>query len=52
MRIESEKYGGRCACGRDHAMATRLCVVEEGALERLEDYLAIEQAAWDRYIAE
>ena len=40
MRIDSAKYGGPCACGREHAMATRLCVVEEGALERLEDYLA------------
>ena len=39
MRIESEKYGGRCACGRDHAMATRLCVIEAGASEQLEQYL-------------
>ena len=39
MRIESEKYGGRCACGWDHAMATRLCVIEAGASEQLEQYL-------------
>ena len=40
MRIESEKYGGSCACGRDHAMATRLCVIEAGAAENLVRYLA------------
>ena len=40
MRIESGKYGGPCLCGRDHTMDTRLCVIETGASENLEQYLA------------
>ena len=39
MRIDSTKYGGRCACGKEHTMATRLCVIESGALRQLEQLL-------------
>ncbi|MBQ2751169.1 MAG: sn-glycerol-1-phosphate dehydrogenase [Oscillospiraceae bacterium] len=39
MIIDSKKYGGLCSCGKDHAMATRLCVIEKGALNRFEDYM-------------
>lgn len=39
MRIDSTKYGGRCACGKEHKMATRLCVIESGALGQLEELL-------------
>ncbi len=40
MRIDSAKYGGLCACGGEHQMATRLCVIESGALTRFDGYLA------------
>jgi len=39
MIIDSKKYGGLCSCGKEHAMATRLCVIEEGALSRFEHYM-------------
>ena len=39
MRIDAARYGGRCRCGREHQMATRLCVIEPGALERFDSYL-------------
>ena len=39
MRIEGERYGGLCVCGKEHAMATKLCVIESGALEGLEKLL-------------
>ena len=40
MRIDSEKYGGLCACGAEHTMETRLCVIEAGALADTEKYLS------------
>ena len=40
MRIDSREYGGTCSCGREHPLATRLCVIEPGALTRLEDCMA------------
>ena len=39
MIIDSKKYGGLCSCGKEHAMATKLCVIEEGALSRFEHYM-------------
>lgn len=45
MRIDSTKYGGRCACGKEHKMATRLCAIESGALGRLEEILEAEGLA-------
>lgn len=34
MIIDSAVYGGKCACGREHPMDTKLSVVEEGCLGR------------------
>ncbi len=39
MIIDSKKYGGVCRCGKEHRMATDLCVIEEGALARFDEYL-------------
>ncbi|MBQ2734977.1 MAG: sn-glycerol-1-phosphate dehydrogenase [Clostridia bacterium] len=39
MIIDAKKYGGKCTCGRDHALSTELCVVEAGCLERIDEYL-------------
>ena len=33
MRIDSSVYGGLCRCGKEHQMATRLCVIEPHALD-------------------
>lgn len=40
MRIDSREHAGVCVCGREHPLATRLCVIEPGALSRLDDYMA------------
>ena len=40
MRIDAEQYSGACACGSEHQMETRFCVIEEDALSGLEDFLA------------
>ena len=40
VTIDSVKYGGVCQCGKEHAMATKLCVIESGALARFDDHLA------------
>ena len=40
MIIDSAKYGGLCKCGKEHQMATRLCVIEPGALSDFETYMA------------
>lgn len=39
MRIDAEVYGGKCTCGAEHHMATRLCVIEENALASFETYM-------------
>ena len=39
MRIDAEVYGGKCSCGGEHQMATRLCVIEEDALAAFETYM-------------
>lgn len=39
MRIDAEVYGGKCTCGGEHHMATRLCVIEEDALASFETYM-------------
>lgn len=39
MRIDSAVYGGLCRCGSEHQMATRLCVIEAGALAHFEEYM-------------
>lgn len=40
MRIDGSMFSGTCTCGREHIPATKLCVIESGALERLDDYMA------------
>ncbi len=40
MIIDSRIYSGKCACGREHPMDTKLSVVEAGCLNRLDDYIA------------
>lgn len=40
MRIDSNQYGGICACGKEHRMETRLCIIEQDALCRFDEYLA------------
>ena len=48
MRIDAEVYGGRCSCGGEHQMATRLCVIEEDALAAFEDHMTQVGAAGRR----
>ena len=40
MRIDAEQYSGACACGSEHRMETRFCVIGTGVLSGLEDFLA------------
>ena len=39
MIIDSTKYNGACSCGREHKMETRFCVIESGALKKINEYL-------------
>ena len=39
MIIDSAVYSGKCSCGRDHAMETKLAVVESGVLSRFDAYM-------------
>ena len=39
MLIDSTRYGGLCRCGKEHQMATRLCVIEPGALADFDTYM-------------
>lgn len=39
MIIDAKKYGGKCSCGKEHALSTELCVIEAGCLERIDEYL-------------
>lgn len=40
MLIDGAMYGGKCACGREHAMETRAAVIERGALDQFEEYMS------------
>lgn len=40
MRVNAERYGGVCSCGETHVMETKLCVIEENALESFEAFMA------------
>lgn len=40
MILDTAKYLGPCACGRDHALRTKLVVCEAGALNRFDKYMA------------
>ena len=39
MLVETGKFAGRCACGREHRMTTKLAVIEPGCLERLDEIM-------------
>lgn len=39
MIIDSKKYNGACACGHEHKMTTRFCVVEAGCMKKIDQYL-------------
>lgn len=40
MRIDTTRFSGLCSCGKEHTAVTKLCVIEPGALARLEDAMA------------
>ena len=40
MRIDTARFSGPCACGKEHTAATKLCVIEPGALARLDELMA------------
>lgn len=40
MIMDCGKYVGKCACGREHTLETREVVVEYGALDRFDKYMA------------
>lgn len=40
MLIDGAMYGGKCACGKEHAMETRAAVIERGALDQFEEYMS------------
>ena len=39
MILDTAKYLGPCACGRDHELRTKLVVCEPGALKRFDKYM-------------
>ena len=40
MIMDCEKYIGKCVCGRDHELETKKVVVEYGAINNFEQYMA------------
>lgn len=40
MILDTAKYTGECACGRDHELRTKLVVCEYGALKNFDKYMA------------
>lgn len=40
MIMDCEQYVGKCVCGREHKLETKKVVVEYGALDRFEQYMA------------
>lgn len=40
MILDTSKYTGACACGRDHELRTKLVVCEYGALKSFDKYMA------------
>ena len=40
MIMDCEKYDGKCVCGRDHELETKKVVVEYGAINNFEQYMA------------
>ena len=39
MILDTSKYVGPCACGRDHELRTKLVVCEHGALKNFDKYM-------------
>ncbi|MBR2444669.1 MAG: sn-glycerol-1-phosphate dehydrogenase [Clostridia bacterium] len=39
MVIDSKKYNGICACGKNHNMTTELCIIEAGCLSEINTYI-------------
>ncbi len=40
MRMDCAKYAGKCVCGREHTLQTKLVVVEYGAMDSFDQYMA------------
>jgi len=40
MIFDCEKYAGKCVCGREHLMETKKVIVEYGALDNFDQYMA------------
>ena len=40
MIMDCEKYVGKCVCGREHVLETKLVAVEYGAIKSFEKYMA------------
>ena len=38
--LDCKQYSGPCTCGREHPLETKMVVVEYGALEHFDDYMA------------
>ena len=39
MLVETGRFAGRCVCGREHRMTTRIAVIEPGCLEKLDEIM-------------
>ncbi len=39
MIVDSKKYSGKCVCGKEHSLDTKFCVIEQGCMKRLNEYL-------------
>ena len=40
MILDTSKYLGKCTCGREHELRTKLVVCEYGALKNFDKYMA------------
>ena len=40
MILDTSKYLGKCSCGREHELRTKLVVCEYGALKNFDKYMA------------
>lgn len=39
MIIDSKQYNGPCACGKAHKMETEFCLIENGCLKKIDQYI-------------
>ena len=37
MIIDAKQYSGKCACGKEHAMSTEFCIIEDGCLSMFDE---------------